>query len=619
MGISLKEIRISNYRSFEFASLILENNSVLIGANNAGKTTLLEAIKLAFTNGNKINKEDIHVQQGEILSQEKVAFIDVFIEPTDINEDGIKEFNDSWFELIGDLRSEDLDMNQFFAFRTTVKYNKMKMDYEIERKVFNEWPKVENLTGFTNFKNKNVNSNILQSMPVYYLDAKRDITLEMKSKSSYWGQLVKDVGISMEDRTTIETTIEEINGNIIEKSSVLQHLKMRLESINNTLASRNAEVNIEPISGRVEDLNRGMEIKLKDFNSEPFSISIHGMGTRSWITFLTLVAYIEWKIQKMDEEEIPFHPIILLEEPEAHLHPQAQRKIFNQIKDLQGQKLVSTHSPIIVAQVELKDIIHISKKQNSSAINKIDIYSLEEQDGIRKVKQEVLNTRGDLLFAKAIILCEGETEEQALPKFFKKYFSYEPFELGINIVSVGGSGKYSPFLRIAKDLNIECFILSDGEQETIKKVKKDFKKVWGEDNLEEIISSYVKFLPNGNDFEGYLIEEDYILEIEQAINCLRGEGYVEGYIDKKNGTTKKRIVTDEICDKCSQNIYQSLVRDYTGDIGYREAMLDCIRDMKTAYSYIIADIIMDSNIEQPGRQIPNVISDLFELLSSKLN
>lgn len=87
MGSLLKKIRISNYRNFEFAILTLENNSVLLGANNADKTTLLEATKLAFTNGNKISKEDIHVQQGEILSQEKVAFTDIYLEPMDTNED----------------------------------------------------------------------------------------------------------------------------------------------------------------------------------------------------------------------------------------------------------------------------------------------------------------------------------------------------------------------------------------------------------------------------------------------------------------------------------------------------------------------------------------------------
>lgn len=46
------------------------------------------------------------------------------------------------------------------------------------------------------------------------------------------------------------------------------------------------------------------------------------------------------------------------------------------------------------------------------------------------------------------------------------------FELGINIIGIGGSGKYKPYLRVAKDLCIDYYIFSDGEAKTIEKVKK---------------------------------------------------------------------------------------------------------------------------------------------------
>lgn len=71
-----------------------------------------------------------------------------------------------------------------------------------------------------------------------------------------------------------------------------------------------------------------MEIRFNDKDSESFSIANQGMGTRSWATFLTLSAYIDWKLLEMKREEKPFHPLVLLEEPEAHLHPQAQRKFI---------------------------------------------------------------------------------------------------------------------------------------------------------------------------------------------------------------------------------------------------------------------------------------------------
>lgn len=107
-------------------------------------------------------------------------------------------------------------------------------------------------------------------------------------------------------------------------------------------------------------MNRGIDISFQDFESEAFPISRHGMGTRSWITFLTLTAYITWKIDVMNEGNEPYHPLILLEEPESHLHPQAQRHVLNQISELSGQ-IVSSHSSVIAGQVEIKDIRKIVK------------------------------------------------------------------------------------------------------------------------------------------------------------------------------------------------------------------------------------------------------------------
>ncbi|MCV6037686.1 ATP-dependent endonuclease, partial [Escherichia coli] len=84
------------------------------------------------------------------------------------------------------------------------------------------------------------------------------------------------------------------------------------------------------------------------------------------------------------------------------------------------------------------------------------------------------------MFSKAIVLSEGETEEQALPELFEAYTGKHPFSLGINFVGVNGSGaKYRPFLILAKDFNIPVFIFSDGEEQTVKDLKKNYEKVFG--------------------------------------------------------------------------------------------------------------------------------------------
>ena len=607
MGVFVKEIRIRNYRSYKSEDIILSNDCVLIGANNVGKTTLLQAIQVAFLRGIRASEEDIYIEPNEVLPKNRIAIIDVLIVPTEKNEEGTYEFKQEWFDFIGELRSEDTDtLDQFFALRSIISYNPIKGEYDIEKKGLIDWPSSEEVETYSNYKKSRITDKVLQAFPVFYMDAKRDISVEMKDRSSYWGRLVRDVGLDNNDIESIESSLDTLNNQIIDKSPILKHLTTNLSRISRTMNTNESSIKLNPVSRKIRDLNRGIDLTYKDEHSERFPISNHGMGTRSWITFLTVVAYISWKVEQMAKEEVPYHPIMLLEEPEAHLHPQAQRKIFQQISELSGQKIVSTHSPMIVGQVDITNIRHISKVNGESIINSINSADLDEKD-LRKIKFEILKSRGDLLFANAILLCEGETEEQALPIFFKEYFSCEAFEAGINIVSVGGSGKYKPFLRIAKDLNIKVYMLSDGEANTIRDVNKLVKKVYGEVEAEEILTG-IKFLPDENDFEKYLISAGYADEVSATMTEILGDGFLENYISTKDGKPNGTRQTDEKCEKCNQNIYERSFRDYGNADGRYRALLDCIRENKTAYSSIIADVIISNR--ETGK-IPPMVEELF--------
>ncbi|MET1173870.1 ATP-dependent nuclease [Paenibacillus amylolyticus] len=611
MGVRIKEVRIRNFRSLESVDISFTDNCILIGANNAGKTSFLQAIQIAFVGSRKINGEDIFIKTGELLPRDRKAIIDVLITPTDDNDNEVAEFDDVWLEHFGELRSEKVtDLSQFVAIRTIIAFDKVRGEYEIVRKGLIDWPDDENIESYIEYKQIRITERLLQAIPIFYMDAKRDISAEMKDKSSYWGKLVTDVGLNIEEIGEIEEVLDRINNDIINRSSVLKHLVKNLSEIAVTIDSGDESIKINPVSRRIRDLNRGIDITFKDRDSESFPISNHGMGTRSWITFLTLVAYVTWKINQMNDDEIPYHPLILLEEPESHLHPQAQRQIFKQMNSMIGQKIISTHSPMIVGQAEIKDVIHLSKHQGRSKISTMDVTELDEQD-LRKIKQEIFKTRGDLLFARAILLCEGETEEQALPIFFKEFFGCESFEAGVNIVSVGGKGKYKPFLRIAKSFNINFYILSDGEEDTIRKVKKDVREVFGESEPVDNI----KYLHDGYDFESYLLNEGYSEELNIAMKQILGDEYLQNFIAKKDNTISRRLKTDAICSGCGQNVYEDIYRQYAGEEGVNQALLDCIHNNKTAYSSIIADIIVNNKAEN---KIPRIINDLFNVMEQSL-
>lgn len=614
MAILLSEIRIRNFRSVKSVNLEIKDFSLLIGQNNVGKTSLLSAINLALGGLRYGNSEDIYVSEGEKLPKDREAIIDILIIPVDEYNNRVDAFDEYWFEHFGEFRSEEVGtLHDFVALRTKVTYNRIKVEYSIERKSLIQWPASEDVERYSDYKKGRVTESLLSSIPVFYMDAQRDIVSEMKDRKSYFGKMVADVELTDKEIEVIEKTLDEINESIIDNSTVLKHLTSKLEKISGAVNSSPDSVKINPVSRKIRDLNRGIDISFQDYKSESFPISRHGMGTRSWITFLTLTAFITWKLEVMNQEGRPYHPLVLIEEPEAHLHPQAQRHLLHQITQINGQKIVSSHSSIIAGQVNIDEIRQIRKVEGISEVSKIDVTDFTVHD-IRKINREVMNTRGDLLFASAMILCEGETEEQAIPVFFKEYFGANTFELGINVIGVGGSGKYQPFLQIANDLNIDYYIFSDGEEKTIKGIKKNVKKVFGVDNIETLTN--IVFLDNENDFEKFLIQDGYADDLVSIVERLHGESHLDDYIISKDKTEMKPLKTAELCETCKQNIYKGEKRDYSGDEGFKKALIDCLGTMKTEYSSIVAETIIENNNDN---RIPSKLLELFGVIKTRMN
>lgn len=337
----------------------------------------------------------------------------------------------------------------------------------------------------------------------------------------------------------------------------------------------------------------------------------HGMGTRSWSSLLTLKSFITLLDNNAKKEQTPFFPILAIEGPEAHLHPNAQKKLYSQIAGITGQKIISTHSPHIAASAELNSIRNFYKNNETVACGKINTVELLPED-IRKIKRQVINTRGEIFFSKAIVYFEGETEEQALPIFAEHYFGENPVELGIDFIGIGGFGNYLPFLRVAAALKIPWFILSDGEINVVGKIEADLKKLYGRE-IKIGSESNIFVLDNECDFEKYLIDNGYVDEIKSVLVKLHSDTYLEDYIKKTDGKKIKPIKTDAICGECNQNIYKNLLRDYNGDQGFKNALYDCMTSQKTQFGPVIAETIVESE-----KQLPPKITDLFKKIEISL-
>lgn len=581
MGIMLSKVRIRNYRSIESLSLELGLANLLIGQNNTGKTNFLKALNLAVSGAADISEDDIFVAHGERLERTKKAVIDIVLQPVDERGKIFNEFSEFWTSVFTDAWITTGAEGNFVGIRTEIKFDPIKDSYGLSRCCIRQWgDTIDDATIET--KKTNFSEDMRTYLQSFYMDANRDIVHDLRNRKSYFGRVTSNYDLAQETINEIEEQLNLANAKIIESIPSLQQTKKRIAAIGQTIGAVSSNVEIEPLARKITDLNKGMDIIMQDGNAASFPIAQHGYGTRSWISFLTLSAFVENQNQKLKEDDEAEQYIMLtMEEPEAHLHPQAQRLLFEQISDFQGQKVISTHSPSIIAQSALTDAIYFSKRDGkTTAIRyKADDAHTEEE----LIFREVINTRADLLFASFVILCEGITEELALPIYFKKFFGCAPYSLGVSIINIGGKNKYKPFLSLLANFDISWFIFSDGEADAISSVNSALKQVFNVDDY--TLFDNVFLLDNGDDYEKHLIHSGYSDTMINAIcQYEESDDFFDNYISHMDGQKRKK----------------NAVRNYKHPDGKTEALIDVCHEHKTDYAIPIAVKICEQEDDKKG-------------------
>lgn len=504
MGIQLKQLRVHGFRGLDNLEIDFEPTTVLVGTNNAGKTTLLKSLQLALSNTLQITDDDFHFS--DAIIRDKIVVDILFIS---INEAGdqVAEFEDKWATVFTTDRIGIAgDGNQFLAFRTVVEENLIRKTYKKKQFVIDEWGLFhDEADGYWYSKEyDNELSFYFDEIPFFYLDANRDILDDLKNKTSFLGKILSSITYNHADRQLIENLIKDLNKETIERSDILTNLHKTLEELDTAMDNPQNTVDITPFTKKIRDLNKGVKI-----NYSQFSMEYHGMGTRSWSSLLILKAFILQNKTLADNSHVAYYPIIAIEEPESHLHPNAQKKLYSQIYNIVGQKIIATHSSYIAGSAKLKEVRSISRITSNISIGKFLESDFESED-IRKIYRQVINTRGELFFSKLVILFEGETEEQALPITIERHLNKNPIELGVDFIGVGGSGNYLPFIRFFEAFNVPYLIFSDNEAKANETVTKQISK----SKLNDI--NKVVFLNAGNDFEKELCENGYIDEVKKA-------------------------------------------------------------------------------------------------------
>jgi putative ATP-dependent endonuclease of OLD family len=181
-------------------------------------------------------------------------------------------------------------------------------------------------------------------------------------------------------------------------------------------------------------------------------------GVQRLMPLLLVLAVIEARGRKAIEPDA--RPIVVLEYPERNLHPTVLSTAWSIIDVLPAQKIVSTHSPELLALMPIEAIRRVVRRRSETRAFRLLEDSMPKDDR-RKLAYHIRRKRGGALFARCWLLIEGETEFWLLPEMAAQ-LGYDLSAEGVAVVEFAQCG-IAPLARLADALGIEWHLLTDGD------------------------------------------------------------------------------------------------------------------------------------------------------------
>jgi putative ATP-dependent endonuclease of OLD family len=262
--IAITDVRVSNFRSLANIEVELNDLTVLIGANNAGKTSFLDALFAAIGSGRKtLGQDDVRLAPPDAVApKERCVIIDVRIRPIGLDGQVLDKFpaGSFWTSLWG--TGIAFDSEEFFEFtpiRTRLSWSVSKAEYVVERNFLKEWREFKDWID-TPVQPTPVRAAQVEPVALHFIDAKRDLDDDLRKQGSFWRRLTDDLGLSAADVVELETSLSDINQTIVDKSEVLRHLKTNLADLQKVVTADSAGIDIAPVARKLRDLSKGVDI-----------------------------------------------------------------------------------------------------------------------------------------------------------------------------------------------------------------------------------------------------------------------------------------------------------------------------------------------------------------------
>lgn len=477
--LSIKKFRSINNITLEFNKGV----NIIIGENNAGKSAIIDALRICLSIGKQWreigirNDEDFYLDVTEISDELAPIEFDLYFKIED--ELDRYYFNSMVYQDADNPENQNIQIHFKYFLETNAKGNKVLRwsiwGGELEGQLIK--PEEAQLIYYSYlaplrnaeqelrpYTKENKVTSLFKEITKYFKegeDGQEEVNLDLAKKNEL-AQKLENV-INDDDWTgLIKTGENSING----------HLR------NSDIESKTTKINLRFLEYKYENIVKGVLTRKPVYSDELigdeifkqkyFDVSQNGLGDNN----LILSAAVLGDIENRRKEKIEHYYALLIEEPEAHLHPHKQNTFFNYLNCLQdfgSQIFITSHSPTITAKSKLDNLIILQKTANNIASFTIKKSELNPKN--KAYLRKFLDvTKSQLFFANGVILVEGISEALLIPVFAKLINpTFDVDKNGIEIVNINGVA-FESFAKLfnsniaTKRLHSRCSIISDDDK-----------------------------------------------------------------------------------------------------------------------------------------------------------